>query len=426
MNFNQPQIIVAQLGAGRHYAVPVLLHRAGMLAHFYTDAYVGPGSPWRLLAVVARIIPDDWHRSSLRRLLTRSEPLIPAGRVTAFNLLGLFYSLAMKRSGNRDQLNKVQLEYGRRFCDLVSRNLIGGINGIFAFEGAALTLFRNTASLDVVKFLEKFIAPARVRYELLSEENIRWPDWETPYPPAGVLQERFALEQEEWGAADAIICPSEFVADGLTSLGAPEEKIQIVPYGLETERYAVKREQWQGQRPLHILFMGGVTLRKGPQYLDKALKQLSRSGFTARMVGSVAIREPYQRLLREQAELIGQVTRQEVLRHYAWADVLVFPTICEGSAMATYEALAAGLPVITTPNAGSVVRDGVDGFIVPIRDAEAIAAKLELWAGDPGLLAQMAENARTRAQEFSWERYGERLIGAIQHIVSQKVFQKEN
>jgi glycosyltransferase involved in cell wall biosynthesis len=77
------------------------------------------------------------------------------------------------------------------------------------------------------------------------------------------------------------------------------------------------------------------------------------------------------------------VTRQEVRRHYQWADVFVFPSLCEGSAMVTYEALAAGLPVITTPNAGSVVRDGVDGFIVPIRDAEAIAAKLDLLARDP-------------------------------------------
>jgi glycosyltransferase involved in cell wall biosynthesis len=61
---------------------------------------------------------------------------------------------------------------------------------------------------------------------------------------------------------------------------------------------------------------------------------------------------------------------------YAWADVFLLPSICEGSAMVTYEALSWGLPVITTHNAGSIVRDTVDGWLVPIRDSEAIAKKL--------------------------------------------------
>jgi glycosyltransferase involved in cell wall biosynthesis len=81
--------------------------------------------------------------------------------------------------------------------------------------------------------------------------------------------------------------------------------------------------------------------------------------------------------------------------------------------MVTYEALAAGLPVITTPNAGSVVRDGVEGFIVPIRNPESLAEKIDLLARNPELLAQMSQKARERAQEFSWAKYGERLVDCI-------------
>ena len=90
-------------------------------------------------------------------------------------------------------------------------------------------------------------------------------------------------------------------------------------------------------------------------------------------------------------------------------DVFLLPSICEGSATVIYEALAAGLPVICTPNAGSVVRDGVDGFIVPIRDPDAIMEKLEQLATNAQLLAQMSENARRRAGEYSIDAYGERL-----------------
>ena len=163
--------------------------------------------------------------------------------------------------------------------------------------------------------------------------------------------------------------------------------------------------------------MGGISLRKGAQYFHEAVKKLEGRQIDCRMVGPLVIREPYQRVLEERAELTGQVPRQEMRRHYEWADVFVFPSICEGSATVTYEALAAGLPVITTPNAGSVVRDGVDGFMVPIRDAEAIAARLELFLGDAELLAHMSQNAIKRGREFSWEKYGERLVAALQQII---------
>ncbi len=100
-------------------------------------------------------------------------------------------------------------------------------------------------------------------------------------------------------------------------------------------------------------------------------------------------------------------------REYDWADVFVLPTICEGSATVCYEAMAAGLPVITTPNAGSLVRDGVDGFIVPIRDAEALADKIMAVETDRELLRTMSDNAAQHARDFTWERYAERLIAAV-------------
>jgi hypothetical protein len=89
----KPQIIVAQLGARMHYAVPALLERAGMLAHFYTDSYVGRGSAWYAPALAANLVPQGWRPQSLKRLLSRRTDTLPPGKVTAFNLLGLSYAL---------------------------------------------------------------------------------------------------------------------------------------------------------------------------------------------------------------------------------------------------------------------------------------------------------------------------------------------
>jgi glycosyltransferase involved in cell wall biosynthesis len=152
------------------------------------------------------------------------------------------------------------------------------------------------------------------------------------------------------------------------------------------------------------------------QYFSDALRRLNSPRVEARIVGPVTVSPEARCQLQRVAEVVGPVTRAEVGRHYAWADLFVFPSICEGSAGVNYEALAAGLPVITTPNSGSVVRDGVDGFIVPIRDAAALAEKISVLAGNPDMVAWMSHNAQERSSEFTWEKYGERLVTAIQEI----------
>jgi glycosyltransferase involved in cell wall biosynthesis len=100
------------------------------------------------------------------------------------------------------------------------------------------------------------------------------------------------------------------------------------------------------------------------------------------------------------------------------ADVFVFPSIEEGSALVTYDALACGLPVITTPNAGSVVRDEIDGLIVPIRDVGALAAALQRLREDRDLRERMGRSARTRAEEYPWSRYRHSLLAAYRQVLN--------
>ncbi len=110
------------------------------------------------------------------------------------------------------------------------------------------------------------------------------------------------------------------------------------------------------------------------------------------------------------------MARSEIMRMYDWADVFVMPSICEGSATVTYEALACGLPVVTTSNSGSVVRDGQDGFVVPIRDSGAIALRLRQLLDNRELLREMSMSARRRGWEFGLESYGARIISLIKSL----------
>ena len=99
----------------------------------------------------------------------------------------------------------------------------------------------------------------------------------------------------------------------------------------------------------------------------------------------------------------------EVHALYQDADIFVYPSLHEGSAFATYEALASGLPVVATAETGSVVRDGEEGFIVQMRDVEGLMARIQQLYREPALRAAMAVKARARAEDFTWAHYRARI-----------------
>ncbi len=119
-------------------------------------------------------------------------------------------------------------------------------------------------------------------------------------------------------------------------------------------------------------------------------------------------------------EPLGRVSHSEMPALMAAADVFVFPSLFEGSAVVTYEALACGLPSVVTPNAGSVVRDGIDGFVVGPRDVEALAATMERLGNDRELRARMASAARARALTFDWPRYHASLIAVVKELTCRQ------
>jgi glycosyltransferase involved in cell wall biosynthesis len=184
--------------------------------------------------------------------------------------------------------------------------------------------------------------------------------------------------------------------------------------------YDADRPLWDGSRPLRLLFVGAITVRKGVQYLYEAVKQLQQHRLEVRLVGKVMVSPTAKQQLATFAELIGYLPRNAMVDQYQWADLLVFPTVCDGFGLVQIEALAAGLPVITTTNAGSVVRDGVEGYIVPIRNAEALADRIDAFARDPDLLAKMSRNAQARARDFSVHKYCERLASTVKKLPNMR------
>jgi len=167
-----------------------------------------------------------------------------------------------------------------------------------------------------------------------------------------------------------------------------------------------------------ILFVGTAELRKGIHYLAMAADLLKRQGYNYefRVAGHVSDdirRQPICRSLT----FLGRVPRDRIAEEFQQADVFVLPSLAEGSAEVTYEALASSLPLVVTRAAGSVAREGVEGRIVPERNSEALAVAIGQIVENRELRDRLAMAARVRARNFTWEYYGERLIAALKNIV---------
>jgi glycosyltransferase involved in cell wall biosynthesis len=401
-NTSARRFAVCQLGARMHYAVPRILHEHGMLERLYTDLCAAKGWPRAFARLPRRIRPR-----AVARLIARVPANVPASRIACLETFGLAYACRRAAVRTASDYTAVHLWAGRRFCERVIHQGLHGASGVYAFNSAALELLQHARRNGLAGVLEQTLAPAEIEDRILREEHERFPHWE---PAQDLHRPEFIVrERAEWDAAGTILCGSEFVRSGIAQCGGPAGRCVVVPYGVDRQTPPAVR---LAHDPIRVLTAGAVCLRKGAPYLLEAAKLLGgRAQF--RFTGPIAVSAEAAHALARHIHMTGPVPRSEMTRHYEWADVFLLPTLCEGSATVCYEALAAGLPVITTPNAGSPIRDGIDGFLVPLRDPQAIAECIDRLLADPALLPELSSNAIERARDFTVARYAARLIAAL-------------
>jgi glycosyltransferase involved in cell wall biosynthesis len=402
--------IVAQLGARMHYGVPRIFEEAGVLERLYTDFYIG-NKRWLKRAV--EVVPERARPAWTQRLLGRSGDRIPPHKVTSFDLFGWQYFEACRTAAGSLALSRVFVGKNQEFCRRIIASQPPEAERVWAFNGAALELFRWAKARGAHCVLEQCMAPLRTLRHLLARELERWPDWQPDLvvPVSDPLAER---EEAEWDLADQIIAGSQFVLEELQSFGKIGSKGIVVPYGVDTARF--NRTSTRGPRPtggLRVLYAGEVGLRKGAPYLLQAIRELGPARVECKLAGKVALNRSKLGRFAEVASFLDEVPRSAMHSLYRWADVLVLPSLCEGSATVTYEALASGVPVVATRNAGSRVRHGTNGLLVEPRSVASLREALDVLAQDRRLLSRLSEQAALSAQEVGIDSYRDRLLSAL-------------
>jgi glycosyltransferase involved in cell wall biosynthesis len=322
--------------------------------------------------------------------------------------------------GPRALQQRHHLAFSVAFDEAASR-MLGDCDVVNPWCSTALRTMRAAHRRGVPAVLEVASAHIVAQAELIREEFRRFGgDVERAVLTPGVIARTVA----EYCEADTIAVTSSFVRRTFVERGVPEEKIVVVPYGIDAAP-APERRQHEG--PPRVVFVGGCSLRKGIPYLVEAFKRV-RTPSTLRLVGRTN-EALFRRIggLPDGVEAVGPRTGAELVREYAEADVFVLPSVEDGFGLVTLEAMNAGLPVIVSDHAGSaeVVRDGVNGFVVPARDVDVLAERLELLLSDGRLRRKMGAEARATAETRTWETYGrerdELLFGPLLGRSGRKV-----
>jgi glycosyltransferase involved in cell wall biosynthesis len=324
------------------------------------------------------------------------------------------YKLRARNAKTEQDLIAAWLWGGRRFCELVARTLDQRFDAVFAFSSAAKELFESARTRGLLTVLDHATAPLLFEHRLIQEERERFPDWSERAESGAALIAYNDRQLQEIELADVVLCGSSFVRDAILAGGSQPEKVRVVPLGLHDRFFSFSRNPTASDTLLRVLFVGDDGLRKGIGYLSAAAEALSGK-IQVKAVGKLQLNAKGRAAVGKFIELTGPIPRRNMEQMFRWADLLVLPSVSDTFGLVILEAMAAGLPVIATRHtcAPEVLRDGVDGFVVPLRDPIILAERLEKLADDRELLQYMATNARQRASEFTLTKYADRLAAAL-------------
>ncbi|MGY4884242.1 MAG: glycosyltransferase family 4 protein [Nanobdellota archaeon] len=227
------------------------------------------------------------------------------------------------------------------------------------------------------------------------------------------------IQLRELFNADYVVVPQGFAYESFIKNNFPKEKLVPVPFGIHLDKFKeIKKEKYD--KIFRAVFVGRVSIAKGAPYLLEAWDNLRLKDAELIMVGEI-MKEMKDLVKKYQKnKTIKFVGAADSLEYYKKSDIFVFPTLSEGSALVTYEALAAGLPQIVTENSGTPIKDGREGFIVPAGDSKAFEEKIRYLYNHPEKIKIMAKNGIELAKKYPWKNYGLKVIEAYKKALNVK------
>lgn len=292
---------------------------------------------------------------------------------------------------------------------------------VYGYETMCLETFR-VAKESGVKTVLDLPSPEHDYVEnLLWREHEKFPALLTPARRRfrDLQVERTARRHEEFRLADLAVANSSLTARTWAAAGLDGKKIATVPLAGPDPDPRGAQGGTHGKGPVRLIWAGTFSVRKGGHLLAAAWRGWKGRGDTELDVyGSVSLPEAVKTRDMEGVRWHGPVARERVLEAFRQADLLVFPTLCDGFGLVVAEALSQGLPVLTTRQAGAadLIREGENGFLVESGNEGLLRAKLDEIRGQREVLGRMRTLCLQSAKANSRRRYQENLAAAVEHL----------
>ena len=284
---------------------------------------------------------------------------------------------------------------------------------VYAYEDAAEAMFGAATRLGWRRIYDLPIAYWETSHRLLAEEAERWPEWEFTLESTRNSAAKCARKTHELALADCVVCPSAFVAESLPAEARVTKRVIVAPFG-SPPAGPPPAGRAAGAR-LRVLFAGSWSQRKGLADLFAAMRRLRCRDVELVVLGSPVAEFEFYRRVGGEFTFERARPHGEVLEFMRTCDVFCLPSIVEGRALVVQEAMSQGLPAIVTRHTGAddVVSDGVSGFVVPVRDSQALAEKIGWFADHRDAVPEMGRAAQTAAARLGWADYGAKILAGL-------------
>ena len=281
------------------------------------------------------------------------------------------------------------------------------------WSGSSLETLIEAKKQNKVTILERGSSHYNYQMKILHETNKNFiPNYNS-----------WQRELLEYQLADYISIPSSFVKRTFIENGIPEKKLLVNAYGVDlTEFKQIKKKD----NIFRIIFCGSMSIQKGSHLLLQAFHELNLSNCELLHLGSVQneMKEYLEKYKTSNVILKGHQPQNKLFEFYSQGSVFVIPSLQEGMAMVQLQAMACGLPLICSTNTGGddlITKDGEEGFVIPIKNVEAIKEKILYLYNNQDITKEMGQKAKKRVESgFTWEDYGNRYIKNLEEIYASK------
>ncbi len=389
------------------------LSEKGMLEEFHTSLAVNPDASW------LKLMPVSIRQECLRRSypvagnLVHTHPLLELARLILPRFgLQRFTQHEVGKASVDAVYRKIDKDVAKRLCELNDKKP----DGVYCYEDGAEFTFEAAKHLGIKRFYDLPIGYWKAARAYLQHEQERWPDWAVTLPGFKDSDEKLARKDHELALADKIFVASSFTKSTLSYFSGDLPQVDVIPYGfppVDKERtYSVN---FFANKPLKLIFVGGLSQRKGIADVFEAVKGLEDK-IQLTIIGNKAVEncKPLNEALAKH-HWIPSLPHQQILKIMKEHDVLLFPSLFEGFGLVISEAMAQGTPVITTERTAGAdfINNGENGWLINAGNTAALREAIENILHNPKQLESVSKAAIETARKRPWQAYATELVSAL-------------